>query len=151
MENKKQGLEESANFFPVLWSTYEVSENDVLARFYKEHQSSGYGPSKLMLSLFNSILHHRMVLFCLEPLLAIKLYESDKAWGLKTKVGIRDLNSTIDIMIKNGSVSLVHEKVGNKPAVYRVVCEDMLNEIKQTELEFNDNKKAIYSYLNGFE
>lgn len=126
--------------------TSKVSPIHPLRQFY-DQIVKGYGGSKLLLSILNSILCHRMVYFSVFLAEAIRLYEEDVNWPQKTKVSRRELTRALEELEYAGVIKCVHMGSENEPSFYEVISSDLINAMDVTKKARHQNRMIMDSYL----
>lgn len=124
---------------PRLMDTVRLTQYHPLKGFYEAHERSDELP-KLMLSLINSILHHRFTAFLASEDDILSLYERDENWNLKTKASFYDVREVIKKIEAHQIIQPVF--IGGMWA-WEVICPDLLTEIQQDSRERDINMNML--------
>lgn len=162
LKERQDKVREQIPNSPFLRETFILKPHDFLRRFYYKSANKSR-PTKLMLSMMNAILHHRLVFFMVDHQLVGNLYRNDRnhfkhedcfqqdlaVFEINHKLNnIIHCKRAIQIMKTKRVIREVQHATSFRPAIYEVIDRDMLNEIQATDAEIQINRLMAFAYID---
>jgi hypothetical protein len=132
---------------PTLLCTDTVGKNHLLRSFYEKHQGATT-VSKIVISMVNSILSHRLIFFAVTDNQILNIAKNDVNWKLNSRFKVHEARTAIEDMIRMGMIERFVSGDESKATLYAVCCPDLLNEIDPLEPEIKLNQAMVLNWLN---